>query len=99
METYIDKVVNMVKKETGLKSEQIVRYYALLVLVKGEDVTLSDVHDGWSMAMNYKESNPPYCYGHDHKSIIPFDELSKETQDRDVIYVETLREIAREINF
>lgn len=97
METYIDRVVNMVKKETGLKGEQIVRYYALLVLVKGENVTLSDVHDGWSMTMNYKESNPPYCYGHDHKSIVPFDELSKETQDRDIVYVEALREIAKEI--
>lgn len=49
METYIDRVVDMVAKETGLKSKQTIRYYALLVLVKGEDVTLSDVHDGWSM--------------------------------------------------
>lgn len=47
--------------------------------------------------MNYKESNPPYCYGHDHKSIVPFDELSKETQDRDIKYVEALRKIARKI--
>ena len=97
METYIDRVVDMVEKETGLKSKQTIRYYALLVLVKGEDITLSDVHDGWSMVMNYKESNPPYCYGHDHKSIVPFDELSKETQDRDIKYVEALRKIAREI--
>ena len=99
METYIDRVVDMVEKETGLKSKQTIRYYALLVLVKGEDVTLSDVHDGWSMVMNYKESNPPYCYGHDHKSIVPFNELSKETQDRDIKYVEALRKIAREIKW
>jgi len=97
METYIDRVVDMVAKETGLKSKQRTRYYALLVLVKGEDVTLSDVHDCWSMAMNYKEKNPPYCYGYDHKSIVPFDELSKEKQDRDIKYVEALRKIARKI--
>lgn len=97
METYIDKVYNMIQKETGLKSKETLKMYTLLALVKGEDTTLSDVHDGWSMVMNYKVSNPPYCYGHDHKSLVPFDQLSKETQDRDIKYVEAIHKVARKL--
>ena len=96
-ETYIDKAVRLTKLYTDLKSEQLVRYYALLALVKGEDVTLEDVHDAWAMNMNFKEKNPPYCYGHDHLSIVPFDQLSKETQDRDVEYAEAIKKVAREL--
>ena len=95
--TYIDDVVERVAEKTGLKGEKLVRLYALLVLIKGEDVTLSDIHAAWSVNMNYKESNPPYCYGHDHLSIVPFDQLSKETQDRDIPYLEALKEVAREL--
>lgn len=47
--------------------------------------------------MNYKEANPPYCYGHDHLSIVPFDQLSKETQMRDEPYLKALKEVAKEI--
>lgn len=97
METYIDKVVALVEEKTRLKGKGLIRLYALLVLIKGEDVTLSDIHDAWSMNMNYKEQNPPYCYGHDHMSIVPFDQLSKETQDKDVEYLEALKEVAKEL--
>ena len=95
--TYIDDVVERVAEKTGLKGEKLVRLYALLVLIKGEDVTLSDIHDAWAVNMNYKEANPPYCYGHDHLSIVPFEQLSKETQDRDIPYLEALKEVAMEL--
>ena len=95
METYIDKVVSLVEEKTGLKGKGLIRLYALLVLIKGEDVTLQDIHDAWSMNMNYKEQNPPYCYGHEHTSIVPFDQLSKETQDKDIPFLEALQEVAR----
>ena len=97
MVTYIDKVVVKVEKESGIKSKLLVRYYALLVLVKGEKITASDVHDGWSMNMNFKERND-YCYGHDHLSLVPFDELSEECQHKDDRFVESLRKIARDLN-
>jgi len=96
--TYIDNVVQLVEQKTNLKSKNTIRYYALLTLVKGENVTLKDVHDGWAMNMNFKEANPPYCYGHEHKSIVPFNELNKETQDKDIKYVEAIKEVARTIN-
>ena len=96
-ETYIDKAVRLTKLYTDLKGEQLVRYYALLAMVKGDNVTLEDVHDAWSMNMNFKESNPPFCYGHDHLSIVPFDQLSKETQDRDIEYMTAIKKVAREL--
>lgn len=97
MKTYIDEVYDKVQKATGLKSSATIKMYSLLVLVKGEDITLSDVHDGWSMVMNFKEANPPYCYGHDHKSIVPFEQLPVETQERDRKYVEALINVAKEL--
>ena len=96
MKTYIDEVIEKVQQETGLKSKETLKMYALLVLVKGTEITLSDVHDGWSMMMNFKEANPPHCYGHEHKSIVPFDQLSVETQERDRKYMEALIKIAKE---
>ena len=95
MITYIDKVYKLVQEATGLKSKETIKMYSLLVLTKGEDITLSDIHDGWSMVMNFKETNPPYCYGHEHKSIVPFDQLSKETQDRDIRYLEAIHKVAK----
>ena len=96
-ETYIDKAVRLTELYTDLKGEHLVRYYALLAMVKGDNVTLEDVHDAWSMNMNFKVPNPPFCYGHDHLSIVPFDQLSKETQDRDVEYMEAIKKVAREL--
>ncbi|MBR0542468.1 MAG: hypothetical protein IJK26_09765 [Clostridia bacterium] len=93
--TYIDKITNAVAERTRIKNKYLVRVYALLVLVKGEDITLKDVHDAWAMDMNFKPQTD-YCYGHEHLSIVPFDELSVETQNKDKKYVDILRSIAKE---
>lgn len=96
METYIDKVVEKVKAESGIYNKELIKYYALLVLVKGEDITCEDVHDGWAMSMNFRETTP-YCYGHEHFSLVPFSELSKESQVKDLPFVEKLKKIAQEL--
>lgn len=96
MITYIDKVVDAVSKETGLKSSYLTRVYALLVLTKGEDITLKDVHDAWAMDMNFRKQTN-YCYGHEHRSIVPFNELSKEVQDKDQVYVDALKRVAKRL--
>ena len=97
MTTYIDRVYTLVQEATGLKSKETIKMYSLLVLTKGENITLSDIHDGWSMVMNFKETNPPYCYGHEHKSLVPFDQLSPETQARDEKYLKALKQVARQL--
>lgn len=97
MKTYIDEIVEKVKERTGLKGKGLTKLYAFLVLVKGESITLEDIHDAWSMDMNYKDITPPFCYGHEHKSIVPFDQLSEETQNKDKEYLDALLNIAKEI--
>lgn len=93
--TYIDEITNKVVERTHIRNKYLVRLYALLVLVKGEDITLEDVHDAWSMDMNFKPQTD-YCYGHEHLSIVPFNELCMETQNKDKKYVDILRSIAKE---
>lgn len=48
------------------------------------------------MSMNFREQNE-HCYGHEHKSIVPFNQLSKECQEKDDKFVVALKEIAKEI--
>ena len=54
--------------------------YLLLVLVKGEDVTLQDVHDAWAV---WKSKIHP-----GHTNLVPFGELSPETQAKDAAYAD-----------
>ena len=96
MKTYIDELVEMVGKATGVKSKETLKMYSLLVLIKGEDITLEDVHDAWSVMMNFKPYNPPYL-GHEHPSIVPFDQLSYETQMKDKKYADALIKVAKEL--
>ena len=98
MQTYIDKIYEQIQTKTGLKSKETLKMYTLLTLVKGEQCTLSDIHDGWSIVMNFKDPNPPYCYGHNHKSIVPFEQLSEETQEKDRKYLKIIREVAKHAN-
>ena len=93
--TYIDRITDKVAERTNIKNKYLVRLYALLVLVKGENITLNDVHDAWAMDMNFKHQTD-WCYGHEHLSIVPFEELSAETQNKDQKYVNILRAIAKE---
>lgn len=95
-ETYIDKIVSKVAAECHIKNKELARYYALLILTKQTNITLKDVHDAWAMSMNFRPVTS-YCYGHDHKSIIPFHELSKETQEKDATFVKKLNRIAKEL--
>lgn len=95
MKTYIDKVTDMVAGRTGIKNSDLVRLYALLVLIKGKDITLKDVHDAWAMNMNFRAQSE-WCYGHEHKCIVPFEELSEEIQNKDRKYADILIAIASE---
>ena len=93
MNTYIDKIVDEVKTKANIKSDYLARYYALLVLTKGNNITLKDVHDAWAMSMNFKPKTD-HCFGHEHKSIVPFDELNTDVQYKDKKFVEILNGIA-----
>lgn len=61
--------------------------YLLLVLIKGESVTLEDVHDAWSVWC--ARANPG------HPSIVPFGDLSLEVQELDRKYMERIAAAAK----
>jgi hypothetical protein len=94
--TYIDDVTGKVQCATHIRDPHLLQLYALLVLTKGSNITLKDVHDAWAMNMNYKVQTP-YCYGHEHRSIVPFEELSKSVQEKDRKYVDALNKVAKDL--
>jgi hypothetical protein len=68
-------------------SDGLFTIYAVLMRAKGENVTPSDVHDAWAAWIS--------CTGDRHKSLVPFESLSQETQQEDYPYVDAIRRAAR----
>ncbi len=63
--------------------------YLLLVLTTGTRTDDRHVHDAWAIWRN--KTNP------DHKSLIPFNELSEEVQAMDTEYVDAIVATARQL--
>ncbi len=63
--------------------------YTMLVFVKGNDVTWKDVHDAWAV---WKNNEVP-----DHKSLIPYEDLTPEVQQLDEEYAHAIAETAKEL--
>ena len=84
---YIAKVLALLEKNIPNPTE-LLDLYALLVLVKGAETTLKDVHDAWAIWKN--RINPI------HKSLIEFDGLTVEVQELDRKYMEAIHQAAQE---
>ena len=81
---YIESIKQELMKD-GISADYA-NLYALLVLVKGTGTTMEDVHDAWSVLTNPKRP--------DHKSLIPFAELSEEVQELDRKYMDSIHRVA-----
>lgn len=92
--TYVEKAREaLVEQLPGLAREDrssLLDLYTVLVLIRGESTTLEHVHDAWSVWMS--RTRP------DHRSIIPFDELTTEVQEMDRKYAEAIQEAARRVS-
>lgn len=93
-DTYIYKVAEKIgtefRTEYSSLSEIFTPFYTQLILTAlslNTDITDEMVHDAWSVAM-YNRNDADI-----HKSMIPFNSLTKEVQDLDNPYVEKLNEI------
>ena len=64
--------------------ESLLDLYTLLLLTKGLRVTEKDVHEAWAIYTN--KVNPR------HKSLIPFEDLTKEVQNLDTPYTEVIKD-------
>jgi hypothetical protein len=91
--TYLDTLAEEIRAATApdaLPDEDtssLFRAYAVLLLAKGEEVTREDVHNAWVAWMLDK--------GEQHESLVPFGELSAETQAEDSPFMVAVRTVAR----
>ena len=90
---YIDEVQTELAKHLRV-GKGLMDYYTLLVLILGEETTLADAHDAWAVNINrtWRQQNPTLG---DHRSVIPFDQLTKEVQDKDQNYLDAIHKTAR----
>lgn len=88
---YIEEVKEELNKHIKV-GKGLQNVYSLLVLIKGEETTLKDVHDAW--AVNINQTWDFEQYGN-HRSMIPFDELPKLIQDKDQAYVDAIHKTAK----
>lgn len=85
---YIRTARDLLAKKIDV-DERLLDLYTLLVFVTGDKTDLADVHDAWAV---WRDRTDPT-----HKSLVPFAELSPETQELDRKYVEAIRETAKEV--
>lgn len=89
---YIEDLARKIESELDEASRpsdrgpELYRLYALLALVKGPNVSLSDVHDAWSVWMS--ETDPV------HSALIPFEELDNAKKEEDRPYADAIRRAA-----
>jgi hypothetical protein len=92
--TYIDEIAQAVRALVDpailpkRDVERLFRIYAVLVLAKGVEVTIEDVHDAWAAWESDRKPDSP--------SIVPFDQLTPRVQAMDAPFVEAIHQVARE---
>ena len=64
----------------------LLRLYALLVLVQGPNTRLEDVHDAWAC---WREATRPY-----HPALVPFGDLTSDVQELDRKYMDAIHAVA-----
>lgn len=93
---YLDRIAHRVGQELApdlrpdARAEELYRVYALLVLVRGMDCSLQDVHDAWSTWM---AADRP-----EHPALIPFYELTTDAQQKDRPYLHVIHRVAQELS-
>lgn len=86
MSNYIEIVRKDLERESGCHGA-LLDLYVLLAFTLGDKVELIDVHDAWAIDKNKKMP--------DHRSLIPFDDLTVEVQNLDEKYCQAIKTIAR----
>lgn len=85
-DNYAERTYTALAKQLPDLEPALLRLYALLVLVRGDATTLADVHDAWAL---WQTMTCP-----DHRSLVPFDQLSPQVQELDRPYVEAIHRTA-----
>jgi hypothetical protein len=83
---YVARVVEKLQRRLPDCEPDLLRYYALLVLVLGKVTTRQDVHDAWAI---WRDSTDP-----EHRSLVPYDELTAEVKMLDEPYAHAIRMVS-----
>ena len=92
MTNYIQSVQDSLDLRLNMRGtpyEGLLETYGLLVLTVGTECTQKHIHDAWSIWQNITQP--------DHRSLIPFEELTKEVQELDEPYRLAVVEVAEEL--
>jgi hypothetical protein len=93
--SYLDKIAAEIQHmaEPGIvpsgRDLSLYRIYAVLLLAKGHQVTLEDVHNAWAAWASESET--------ESRNLVPFKELSAHTQTKDEPYMNAIHEVARRV--
>jgi len=87
---YIEKIKKELDEELKMGEDytDLLDFYVLLVLVKGKECTNEDVHDAWSVWQNNIDEK--------HRSLIPFEDLTKEVQHLDAEYRDAIIRVSKQ---
>ncbi|MEV0220839.1 hypothetical protein [Streptomyces sp. NPDC050704] len=80
--TYIDDIRTALDSQTPGLAPELLDLYTLLALVQGPNVRLADIHDAWAI---WRSRTRP-----DHRSIVPFNDLTPEVQALDQPYADAV---------
>lgn len=87
--SYIDGITSRLAARLDDCPPDLLRFYALLVLIQGHCTSLEDVHDGWAC---WRASTKP-----GHADLVPFGDLSPEVQELDRKYMDAIHQVAAEM--
>lgn len=83
MSNYAQRAIDLVRAEKPDLDPELARLYGLLVLIHGDGTILEDVHDAWAI---WRTTTDP-----DHKSLVPFGQLSAGVQELDREYRDAIQ--------
>lgn len=86
---YIQEIAERLEEKLPGLPEELLDLYVLLVVTTGVNTTLENVHDAWSIWANTVNG--------EHKSLIPFRELTLAVQELDRPYCDAIVELAKEL--
>jgi hypothetical protein len=90
---YLDAVATQIEAELhpslrpDEQATELYRLYALLALTRGNETSLQNVHDAWSVWMASRQP--------DHAALVPFSELRVDQQEQDRPYADAILRVVR----
>jgi len=93
---YIEQIAHDIRAEVPAAAlpehdvHDLFLLYALVLLIRGDEVDAEDVHNAWTAWMTLR--------GQRHPSMVPFAQLSAETQAEDAVFVGAIRIVAKRLS-